>query len=128
MSFWRSGLAGGLVGLALCGCEEPSDIVPVTPPGAVIPRTVNEADASQALGESAPSVTKTEAPTPKRREQAREQGNIARSQDLTAAVVILGLMFMLKWYGPSLVKALQTLMREVFSGRVLRSPLVSAFL
>jgi FKBP-type peptidyl-prolyl cis-trans isomerase len=65
MSFWRSGIAGGLVGLALCGCEEPSDIVPVTPPGAIIPRTVNESDVSQALGESAPSVTKTEAPTPK---------------------------------------------------------------
>ena len=28
---------------------------------------------------------KTEAPTPRRRQEAREQGNIARSPDLTAA-------------------------------------------
>jgi flagellar biosynthetic protein FlhB len=62
---------------------------------------------------------KTEAPTPRRRTEAREQGNIARSPDLTAAVVILGLMMMLKWYGDGLVKALKTLMVEVFSGRVL---------
>jgi len=65
MSFWRWGIAGGLVGLAFCGCDEPSDIVPVTPPGAIVPRTVDEADAAQALGESAPSATKTEAPKPK---------------------------------------------------------------
>jgi FKBP-type peptidyl-prolyl cis-trans isomerase len=64
MSFWRLGIAGGLVSLTFCGCDEPSDIVPVTPPGAIVPRTVNEADVAQALGESAPSVTKTEAPKP----------------------------------------------------------------
>src|SRR6476469_4286441 len=62
---------------------------------------------------------KTEAPTPKRRREAREQGNIARSPDLTAAVVILGLMMMLNWYGPGLVKALKALLMEVLSGRVL---------
>src|SRR3954463_16075165 len=62
---------------------------------------------------------KTEAPTPKRRNEAREQGNIAKSPDLTAAVVILGLMLMLKWYGEGVVKALKTLMAEVLSGRVL---------
>ena len=62
---------------------------------------------------------KTEAPTPKRRQEAREQGNIARSPDLTAAVVILGLMMMLNWYGPGLVKALKTLLMEMLSGRVL---------
>jgi flagellar biosynthetic protein FlhB len=62
---------------------------------------------------------KTEAPTPRRRAEARNQGNIARSPDLSAAVVILGLMFMLKWYGPDLVKALKTLMAEVLSGNVL---------
>jgi FKBP-type peptidyl-prolyl cis-trans isomerase len=64
MSFWRLGIAGGLVGLTLCGCDEPSEIVPVTPPGAIIPRTVNEADVAQAVGEAAPSTIKTEAPKP----------------------------------------------------------------
>jgi FKBP-type peptidyl-prolyl cis-trans isomerase FkpA len=58
-------VTGGLLGLAICGCEEPTEIVPVTPPGTFIPRTVNDADAAQALGESAPSSTKTEAPKPK---------------------------------------------------------------
>ena len=58
-------VTGGLLGLAICGCEEPDEIVPVTPPGTFIPRTVNDADAAQALGESAPSSIKTEAPKPK---------------------------------------------------------------
>ena len=40
MTGWRSGIAAGLVGLAVCGCDEPSEIVPVTPPGAIVPRTV----------------------------------------------------------------------------------------
>ncbi|HEX3357476.1 MAG TPA: EscU/YscU/HrcU family type III secretion system export apparatus switch protein, partial [Tepidisphaeraceae bacterium] len=62
---------------------------------------------------------KTESPTPRRRAEAREQGNIARSPDLTASVVILGLMMMLKWYGGGLVNALKTLMAEVLGGHVL---------
>jgi flagellar biosynthetic protein FlhB len=62
---------------------------------------------------------KTEAPTPRRRNEAREQGNIARSPDLTASVVILGLMMMLKWYGEGLVTALKTLMTLALSRRVL---------
>jgi len=65
---------------------------------------------------------KTEAPTPKRRTEAREQGNIARSPDLTAAVVILGLMVLLKWYGPGIVKALKTLMSEVLGSSALTDP------
>jgi flagellar biosynthetic protein FlhB len=62
---------------------------------------------------------KTEAPTPRRRSEAREQGNIARSPDLAASVVILGLLLMLKWYGPGLVQALKTLMAELLSADVL---------
>lgn len=62
---------------------------------------------------------KTEAPTPKRRREAREQGNVARSPDLTAAVVILGLMIMLDWYGPNLVMALKDLVARMLSGQTL---------
>lgn len=41
---------------------------------------------------------KTEAPTPRRREQTREQGRVARSQDLSAAVPLLaGLLAMGIW-------------------------------
>jgi flagellar biosynthesis protein FlhB len=60
---------------------------------------------------------KTEAPTPRRRMEAREQGNIARSADLSAAIVIIAAMVMLNWYGDGLVKALRVLMAEMLGGR-----------
>lgn len=62
---------------------------------------------------------KTEAPTPKRRQEAREQGNIARSPDLTAAAVLLGSLLLLQWQGPSLVAALRAVAEQVFSADVL---------
>jgi flagellar biosynthesis protein FlhB len=40
---------------------------------------------------------KTEAPTPRRRQEAREEGQVARSPDLTAAAVLLGMFVMLNW-------------------------------
>jgi flagellar biosynthetic protein FlhB len=58
---------------------------------------------------------KTEAPTPRRREEAREQGQIARSTDLTAAAMLLGFLLLMNSFGPGLVKALQTLMTELLS-------------
>src|SRR4051812_9290253 len=58
---------------------------------------------------------KTEAPTPRRRQEAREQGNVARSQDLTAAVLLIGTMMLLHYTGGSLVAALKTLMAETLS-------------
>ena len=56
---------------------------------------------------------KTEAPTPRKREEAREQGNVARSQDLTTAALILAAMLLLKAYGTGLVGALRTLVEEM---------------
>jgi flagellar biosynthetic protein FlhB len=53
---------------------------------------------------------KTEAPTPRRRLEARQQGNIARSHDLTSAVMLLGMLLMLNWYGQGLVQALRGVM------------------
>jgi FKBP-type peptidyl-prolyl cis-trans isomerase len=50
-------IVGALVGLVLGGCGEPSDLVPVTPPGAFIPKVSPDADAAQALGEAAPSAS-----------------------------------------------------------------------
>src|SRR4051812_42002972 len=64
---------------------------------------------------------KTEAPTPRRRQEAREQGNIARSPDLTAAVLLLAVIFMLNWYGPGLVGALKALM-EYMLGDAISDP------
>ncbi len=60
---------------------------------------------------------KTEAPTPKRREEAREQGNIPKSADLTAAVLLIGAMFLLKWFGGRLFETLQTLMQDMLGSR-----------
>jgi len=56
---------------------------------------------------------KTEAPTPRRRTEAREQGNVARSQDLTAAILILAAMVLLNSFGGRLVTALKTLLAEM---------------
>ncbi|MBS0208099.1 MAG: flagellar biosynthesis protein FlhB [Planctomycetes bacterium] len=46
---------------------------------------------------------KTQEATPYRREQAREQGQVARSADLTSALVLLGAVGVLSWLGMSLV-------------------------
>lgn len=58
---------------------------------------------------------KTEAPTARRRTEAREQGNIARSTDLTSAALLLAMMFMFHFFGENLVAAMKTLMTEAMS-------------
>ena len=62
---------------------------------------------------------KTEAPTPRRRTEAREQGNIARSPDIVAAALLIGVMYTLNATGGSLVRALRTLMTYLLSGEAL---------
>jgi len=60
MRRWYWGIFGAL-GLALSqtACDPPEQIVPTTPPGAVIPRTLPEGEeAAQAQGESLASATK----------------------------------------------------------------------
>src|SRR4051794_20971851 len=64
---------------------------------------------------------RTEAPTQRRRTDAAEQGNIARSPDRVTAALLLGVMYMRGATGPGVVKALKALMTEVFSSRVLGS-------
>jgi flagellar biosynthesis protein FlhB len=56
---------------------------------------------------------KTEAPTPRRRTEAREQGNIARSQDLTLALILIGILLMLRQLGPKLVDAMKILVHDM---------------
>jgi len=58
---------------------------------------------------------KTEAPTPRRRLEAREQGNIARSADLSSAVMLLGMLLLLKWYGEGVVQAMRGVMDRMLS-------------
>jgi flagellar biosynthetic protein FlhB len=49
---------------------------------------------------------RTEAPTPRRREEARNRGQIARSHDLTAAAVLLGALLLLHWTGRDILGGL----------------------
>lgn len=58
---------------------------------------------------------KTEAPTPRRRAEAREQGNVARSQDLTVALMLLGVMLTLNLTGPRTVNALKVLVHRMLA-------------
>jgi flagellar biosynthesis protein FlhB len=58
---------------------------------------------------------RTEAPTPKRREQARAQGNIARSPDLTAASLLLGILLMLRSFGPALLSAMKLVVADMLA-------------
>src|SRR5690348_11802400 len=58
---------------------------------------------------------KTEAPTPRRRQQAREQGNVARSPDVTSALILLGVMVLLHSTGPRMVTILKALVHDMLS-------------
>jgi flagellar biosynthetic protein FlhB len=55
---------------------------------------------------------KTEAPTPKRKQKAAEDGQVLRSRELTAAVVVLAGVLWLALSGPALIGALKAVMRE----------------
>ncbi|MGQ9649207.1 MAG: flagellar biosynthesis protein FlhB [Phycisphaerae bacterium] len=57
---------------------------------------------------------RTEAPTQRRREEARKAGQVARSTDLTAAVVLLGTLLLLDWFGRRLFGNLLVAMRVCF--------------
>ena len=58
---------------------------------------------------------KTEAPTARRREEAREEGQIARSADLTSAALLLGLLLLMNSFGGDLIKSLRLLMSQLLS-------------
>jgi flagellar biosynthetic protein FlhB len=57
---------------------------------------------------------RTEPATPRRREEARERGHVARSSDLSSAVVLLAAVLALEFTGPSLVRGLQSAAVGVF--------------
>ncbi len=58
---------------------------------------------------------KTEAPTPRRREEARERGQVVRSPDLTAAVALLGAMIALNYFGPPMLRDMYRLLKTMLS-------------
>ena len=76
-----------------------------------------------------PLEDKTEAPTPRRRQEARQEGQVARSVELNSALVLLTCLVIVRMTGPALVERL----REValnslthFPSRDLTIPCVSA--
>jgi flagellar biosynthetic protein FlhB len=56
---------------------------------------------------------KTEPPTARRREEAREEGQIARSVDLTAAVSLLAALLLLKALGPQMLERMVGITRAL---------------
>jgi flagellar biosynthesis protein FlhB len=53
--------------------------------------------------------------TPYRRQKAREEGQVARSQDLGSALILLVAVMTLWWFGPALVAVLAETMRASFT-------------
>ncbi|MBX6342324.1 MAG: flagellar biosynthesis protein FlhB [Thermomicrobiaceae bacterium] len=62
------------------------------------------------------SQERTERATPRRRQEARKKGQIARSTELSSAVGLLASVVFLRWYGGFASGAISTLMRGTFEG------------
>ncbi len=58
---------------------------------------------------------RTEPPSARRLEEARRSGSVARSRDLTAAVVLLTCAACLSLFGPTLTEAGRDLLRDAFT-------------
>ena len=58
---------------------------------------------------------KTEKATPKKRNEARKKGSVAKSADLNGAVVMFAALFALSATAPHLVEVLQSSMRDAFA-------------
>jgi len=67
-------------------------------------------------------IDRTEAPTPRRRREARAQGRVARSNDLVAASMLAGFLVLLPLCGPRLLGAMQGLLAEMLSPAVIGEP------
>jgi len=65
---------------------------------------------------------KTEAPSARRLEQAREEGNIARSTDLTAALMLLASILLLYVFGVRLVESVALMTKTVLSSAHAHNP------
>ncbi len=65
---------------------------------------------------------KTEAPTPRRKQEARSDGNVARSTDLTAAVMLLAAVVALNFLGTRMIQALGHTTRTLLNSEHLPNP------
>ncbi len=69
------------------------------------------------------SGTRTEKPTPKRIDDARKKGQVAKSADFNSAIVMIAAMGSMAFVGPYTVTTLYSMMQYTF-GKLLRSPQV----
>ena len=58
---------------------------------------------------------KTEEPTPKRRRDAREEGQVLQSREITAAFILLANFLILRVYGKYFITALMKYMTEIYA-------------
>lgn len=58
---------------------------------------------------------KTEAPTPRRRSEARKKGQVAKSMEINTALILLSSFWVLKSMGPGSAKVYESLMARSFS-------------
>ena len=58
---------------------------------------------------------KTEAPTPRKRQEASERGQVAKSQDLSAAAILLASVVVLDIFGPGLMASMREAVEEQLS-------------
>lgn len=65
---------------------------------------------------------KTEPATARRRQEAREEGNIARSMDLTAAITLLASIILLNWLGLRVLEGLKLVIEEILSPSAAYNP------
>ena len=56
---------------------------------------------------------KTEKATPKRRDEARKKGQVAKSQDLNGAIVLLASLLSLSALGPAAWRHMRDAMRDL---------------
>ncbi|WP_163935801.1 flagellar biosynthesis protein FlhB [Paraferrimonas sp. SM1919] len=66
------------------------------------------------MSESQSSQEKTEQPTPKKLQQAKEKGQVARSKELGTAFVLIGAAIALLWFGRDLAHALANIMADLY--------------
>jgi flagellar biosynthetic protein FlhB len=67
------------------------------------------------MAENDSSQERTEDPTGRRLEQAREKGQVARSKELGTAAVLLAASVGFSMTGPAIAKSLYTIMEQIFS-------------
>ena len=71
---------------------------------------------------------KTEQPTPKRREEARKKGQVAKSRELPSVAVLLSGIFTLMFFCSYIYSYIQKIMKESFSLPLLNDVSVSGFI